>query len=98
VLTRRVAHDRGDDVRGVVGAGAGAATTTRRWCGHPMDERPCVLRGVALAHGEPQWVKVQVETGHARVHGGARLVAMGGGEHGARGWLARTQRGAQRCV
>jgi hypothetical protein len=53
-----------------------------------MDERPCVLRGVALVHGEPQWVKVQVETGHARVHGGARLVAMCGGEHGARGRLA----------
>jgi hypothetical protein len=43
-----------------------------------MDERPCVLRRVALAHGEPQWVKVQVEMGHARVHGGAQLVAMGG--------------------
>jgi hypothetical protein len=57
VLTRRVAHDRGDGVRGVVGAGAGAATTTRRWCGRPMDERPCVLHGVALVHGEPQWVR-----------------------------------------
>jgi hypothetical protein len=48
VLTRRVAHDRGDGVRGVVGAGTGAAETTRCWCGRPMDERPCVLRGLRL--------------------------------------------------
>jgi hypothetical protein len=32
------------------------------------------------------------------VHGGAQLDAMGGGERGARDWLARTRRGARRCV
>jgi hypothetical protein len=42
--------------------------------------------------------EVQVETGHAWVHGGARLIAMGGGEHGARGWLVRTLQGARQCV
>jgi hypothetical protein len=53
VLTRRVAHDRGDGVRGVFGTGAGAAATTRCRCGHPKDERPCVFRRVVFMHGEP---------------------------------------------
>jgi hypothetical protein len=63
VLTRRVTHDRGDGVRGLVGAGGGAAATTRRWCGRPMDGRPCALRGVAFVHCEPQWVRCRPRRG-----------------------------------
>jgi hypothetical protein len=64
LLARRVAHKRGDGFRGVVGAGVGAATTTRQRCGRPI-QSGCVLRGVVRAQGEPQWVKGLVETGHA---------------------------------
>jgi hypothetical protein len=64
LLARRVAHKRGDGFRGVVGAGVGAATTTRRWCGRPIHSGR-VLRGVARVQGEPQWVKGLVKTGHA---------------------------------
>jgi hypothetical protein len=43
--------------------------------------------------------RVGVATGcRGGVHVGARLNAMGDGERGARGWLARTRRGAWRCV
>jgi hypothetical protein len=63
VLTRRLAHDRGDDVRDVVGAGAGAAATTRCRCGRLKDERPCALRGVALVQGKPQWVRCRLRRG-----------------------------------
>jgi hypothetical protein len=63
VLTRWGTHDRGDGVRGVVGAGGGAAATTRHRCGRPMDGRPCAFRGVALVHGEPQWVSCRPRRG-----------------------------------
>jgi hypothetical protein len=57
----------------------------------------CAARGSACAREAPVG-EVQAETGHARVHGGARLVAMGGGKHGARDWVARTRRGARWCL
>jgi hypothetical protein len=34
---------------------------------------------------------------HSGVHGGARLVAMGGGEHGSRGWFVQGREGSRRC-
>jgi hypothetical protein len=85
-------------VRGVVGAGAGAATKTRRWCGRPIPERPCVLRGVARAHGEPQWVKLQVETEHAR--GARRSPARRHGRRRARRprSVGANATGSRRCV
>jgi hypothetical protein len=49
VLTRWVTHDRGDGVRGMVGTGRGTAATTRRWCGRPMDGRPCAFWGGVCA-------------------------------------------------
>jgi hypothetical protein len=51
----------------------------------------CAARGSAWARETPVG-EVQAETGHAQVHGGARLIAMGGGVHGACGWVARTRR------
>jgi hypothetical protein len=57
----------------------------------------CVARGGACAWRAPVG-EMQAGTGHAWVHGGARLVAMGGGEHGARGWLPRTRRDIRRGV
>jgi hypothetical protein len=63
VLTRWGTHDRGDGVRGVVGAGGGAAATTRRRCGRPMDGRLGALRWVALVQGEPQWVRCRPRRG-----------------------------------
>jgi hypothetical protein len=93
-----VRAQKGDGVRGVVGAGAGAATTTRRWCGRPIPERPCVLRGVARAHGEPQWVKAQVKTGHTR--GTRRSPARRHGRRRARRprSVGANATGSRRCV
>jgi hypothetical protein len=70
--------------RGESGTGAGAATTTRRRCGRSTQSGRA-LRGVARAQGEPQWVKVRVETGHAR--GARRSPAR---RHGR--WRARRPR------
>jgi hypothetical protein len=52
-LLARGSRKKGDSARGVVGAGAGAATTVRRWCGRPIQSGR-VLRGVKRAQGEPQ--------------------------------------------
>jgi hypothetical protein len=81
-------------------AGVGAAASVRRRCWRPNPRRGADAREGRRAQGCARTsgnlcrrAGLGSRRGVAVVHGGARLGAMGGGEHGARGWLARTRRG-----
>jgi hypothetical protein len=105
LLGSKGARTRVGGRRGESGAGAGAATAARRWCWRPSSSAGTsetgVLRrtrGGARARRLPAGVGLAATGRRSGGHGGARLDAKGGGEHGARGRFTQAREGSRRVV